>query len=125
MSERGKILIVDDDEVVLATTQALLSAAGYEVSTHAGAFGASSTIGKTRPDLLLLDVNMPGLSGPSLADLVRREPWARKLRIVFFSSGDDDVLQATVDQAGVDGYVRKGDRTELQQKISRSLAGPR
>ena len=38
-----------------------VEAAGHEVSTHAGAFGATQVIMKTRPNLVLLDLNMPGL----------------------------------------------------------------
>lgn len=121
MSGHSRILIIDDDEVVLATTQALLQAVGYEVSTHTGPFGASSVISSTRPDLVLLDVNMPGLSGPGLAALVRRQTRAAGVRIFFYSSSDDEVLQASVDSTGADGYIRKGDRAELREEIARAL----
>lgn len=120
---RASILIIDDDEVLLATTQALLEAVGYEVRTHAGPFGATSVIMSTQPDLVLLDVNMPGLSGPGLVDVIRSKASAPASRIFFFSSSDDEVLRAAVEETGADGYLRKGDRTQLAQDVERALAG--
>lgn len=119
--ERFKILIVDDDEVVLATTSALLTAAGYEVTTHAGPFGACVAVMKLEPDLVLIDLNMPGLSGSSLAELIRRESWAKPVRIFFFSSTDDAKMQALVEETGADGYIRKGDGIELRDKVANAL----
>ncbi len=118
---RRRILIVDDDEVLLATTGALLEAAGYEVATHSGAFGASRVILDTRPDLVLLDLNMPGLSGSGLAALLREREGGKDVRIFFFSSSDDEVLETAVKEAGAHGFIRKGDRAELWQKVGEAL----
>jgi CheY-like chemotaxis protein len=120
-ARRPRILIIDDDEVVLATTGALLEAAGYEVATHAGAFGATSAIRERRPDLILLDLDMPGLSGTGLAMLVRRTGHFDGIRILFYSSSDEACLRASVEETGVDGYVRKGDRVQLQRRIASAL----
>ncbi len=119
--ERARILIVDDDEVVLATTEAVLAAACYDVTTHLGAFGASSLIARTRPDLVLLDLKMPGLSGSALASFVREQAWADDVRIVFYSSSEEEVLRAEMKQTGADGYVRKGDWAKLRAAISKAL----
>lgn len=125
MSERKRprILIVDDDDVILATTEALLEAGGYDVATHNGPFGASAAIMKIRPDLVLLDVNMPGLSGPGLATLVRGEAAAKDLRIYFYSSSEESVLREAVEETGADGFIRKGERSELHKKVAQALHG--
>jgi PleD family two-component response regulator len=120
---RCRVLIVDDDEVILATTEAILQAAGFDVSTHKGPFGASSKIVTTLPDLVLLDVNMPGLSGPGLAALVRDKPEAANVRIYYYSSSEDAFLQQKVEETGADGTIRKGDRSGLGEKVARALDG--
>ena len=118
---RLRILVIDDDEVLLATTEALLAAADYAVETHHGAFGASAAIMKSRPDLVLLDVNMPGLSGPALAELVRARTWGERMRILFYSSSEAEELARAVAASGADGFVRKGDRASLLAEVARAL----
>jgi len=121
---QSRILIIDDDEVVLATTGALLQAAGYEVSTHVGPFGATSAIAESLPDLVLVDVEMPGLSGAVLTALVRGKAQFDGIRIYFFSSQDEEGLRASVEESGADGYILKGDREELQRRVAAVLAAP-
>jgi DNA-binding response OmpR family regulator len=121
---QSRILIIDDDEVMLATTEALLQAAGYAVSTHLGAFGATSAITTFLPDLVLVDVNMPGLSGTGFAALVRGMARFDGIRIYFLSSQDEEGLRASVEESGADGYILKGDRAELLRRVAAVLAAP-
>ena len=75
-----RILVIDDDESHLAATSGILEAHGYDVATHRGAFGATGRVLKEAPDLVLLDVNMPALSGEGLVPLLRdRSPSTRIL----------------------------------------------
>ena len=122
MAERRRILIVDDDAVLLAATEAVLEAEGYEVTTHLGAFGTSAQILKTRPELVLLDMSMPGLSGQDVAQILTKNQWMEGARVLFYSSSPEAELEAAVLETGVDGYVRKGDRTELREKVAAALA---
>ena len=62
------ILVVDDDKAYLLATRRLLEGAGYEVRTADSAEEARSQLQSQRPDLILLDVLMPGEDGFSLAD---------------------------------------------------------
>jgi response regulator NasT len=59
----ARVLLVDDDEAVLQGIGALLRRAGYEVQTHNSGFGLAMAIRTFRPAVVLLDVEMPGLSG--------------------------------------------------------------
>jgi CheY-like chemotaxis protein len=118
-----RILIVDDDRTHLLTTQELLEDDGYEVLTHVSGFGATERILVTRPDLVLLDVNMPALSGEALVPILRGRESIKATPVVLHSSNDESALRAAATRLGASGYVCKGDVTGLRRTVAR-LAGP-
>lgn len=120
MSQR--ILIVDDDITHLSSTKGILEAEGYEVYTHGQAFGSTNAIAAVKPDLVLLDVNMPGLSGDRLVDVYRATARARATRFVLYSSNDEDSLRETARRLEIDGYICKGSPAALRTKVAAVLA---
>jgi CheY-like chemotaxis protein len=68
----ANILIVDDDPVYSDMTKQRLERAGHRVTVHVGPFGATAAARKPDIDLVILDVFMPGLSGPDLLTLIRQ-----------------------------------------------------
>jgi DNA-binding NarL/FixJ family response regulator len=120
-----RILIVDDDATHLACARELLEAEGYAVDVHQTAFGATEKLIRSRPDLVLIDVNMPALSGEALATILRRRVHAAGVRVLLYSSNDEDALRRAAARLDIDGYVCKGDPAELRRKVSRALAGER
>lgn len=121
--ERKRLLIIDDDPAHLVSTRGLLEAAGYEVFTHTQGFGATNVAKQLQPNLILLDVNMPGLSGENLAGVLQANPGTRELPIVFYSSNDEDVLRAAVRRYGVRGYISKGSVAALRTRVAAYLEG--
>lgn len=121
MQRKWTIMVIDDDDIHLYTTKELLASGEIEVITHQGSFGATNRLKEVRPDLLLLDVNMPALSGANLADIIK--PLCREMntRIVFYSSNDEETLRELVAARGADGYVCKGDIAALRSKVSAYL----
>ncbi|NLE88321.1 MAG: response regulator [Myxococcales bacterium] len=105
------ILVVDDSEIVLAVTRTVLEGAGYRVLTQAKAAGSVSLIVSERPALVLLDVNMPALSGDMIARISARTANATGTLVVLHSSLSDDVLQRLVTESGAHAYIRKTDNT--------------
>lgn len=118
---KKKILLVDDDNSQLSTTRALLELAGYEVTVHDTPFRTTEIIRTWQPDLVLLDVNMPGLAGDRLCSLIRSN---RRIStaIILHSSNDENSLRLAVEQHGADGYVCKGDIAGLRRKVAQALA---
>lgn len=116
-----RILIIDDDIAHLTSTRDILQSEGYEVYTHAQGFGATNVCRQLHPDLILLDVNMPGLSGENLLSVLQSNPLTRELPVVFYSSNDEDVLRATVQRLGARGYISKGNITSLRSKVAQYL----
>ncbi|MDA8077329.1 MAG: response regulator [Nitrospiraceae bacterium] len=117
-TENQSILLIDDDANYLTATRDLLETQGYTVETYNQAFGATALIQKMRPNLVLLDINMPGLSGENLARLLRLNDNTRHIPIVFHSSNDEDSLRIAVSRYRVTGYICKGNLFELRQKVA-------
>lgn len=125
MPKRKKIMVIDDDEQLLMITRELLEDAGYDVLTHRYGFGASSAVRASQPDLVLLDINMPALSGEKFAGIIQANEHTKHVSIVFYSSNDEDSLASSVAKYGVRGYICKGNIVELRRKVAAYLEGPR
>lgn len=121
----ARIMIIDDDEHMLATAQALLERAGLAVSVYAGRFDRLNAVLRERPDLLLLDVNMPAVPGDELFALFKEHEQLRGVPVVFFSSNDEADLRLLVRQSGARGYIPKSAvGADLAAHVQRLLAQP-
>ena len=118
----ANILIIDDDANYAAMTQQRLERAGHYVSLHIGPFGATKAASQLGIDLILLDVFMPGLSGPQLLDVMRQNRAVAHAKIIFCSSMDPGPLKALAEEHQADGFVPKGaERHELLSTVARVL----
>ena len=122
MSNKKKIMVIDDDERLLETTRFILEKEGYEVLIYNRAIGSISNIRNFRPDLVLLDINMPALSGESLAGVINSTKSLEGAKIVFYSSNDEDSLREAVLKNGIRGYICKGDLIGLRRKVASFIA---
>jgi CheY-like chemotaxis protein len=113
VNSRGKVLVVDDDPVVLKITRARLEGAGFEVVTRQEALGTSQAILSELPALVLLDLNMPALAGDAIAELLSDKLHERNISIIFHSSSDLVTLQAKARASGVIGAIPKTGDDEL------------
>ena len=118
---RKKVLVVDDDEMHLYTTKGLLQNERIEVITHQHGFGVTNLVRDARPDLILLDMNMPALSGDRLTSLLKSNGATSGVPIVFYSSNDEDTLRQSVEKYRVQGYICKGNIADLRNKVDRYL----
>ena len=109
---RNKVMIVDDDPIVLQTVSIALEARRYTVVTRDSPIGTGAAIMSERPEVLILDVQMPGLSGDSLMRLLEKKtdvilPW-----VIFHSSLPLSELQGLKYRSRAAGVIQK---TELRQ----------
>lgn len=104
MSTKGKILVVDDDRLVLATVTHGLAAAGYEVIDADNGDDAILLARQQRPDLALLDIRMEGKSGFDVAAYLRE---ASRVPFMFLSAFSDADTVAQADALGAVGYLVK------------------
>ncbi len=101
------VLLVDDDEMMATLTERVLAGHGMQVTRTATPLGASNLARRLRPDLVLLDVELPALTGDALVGLLRRTA-PSTTRIVLYSSHDDGRLRDLATRTGADGWIRKG-----------------
>jgi DNA-binding response OmpR family regulator len=104
---QGKILVIDDDEKVLAIAKRNLESAGYQVLTSTSALKMPQIVQREKPDLVLLDVEMPALSGEHVLDLATLFDFLRATPIVIHSSKSEEDLQSLVARSQAKGYIRK------------------
>ena len=83
---RTKILIVDDDAKISSLMRVFLECSGYEVHEENRAFAAHATARKFRPELILLDVDMPGKDGGTVAREIAGDPEIARTPIIFVTS---------------------------------------
>ncbi len=120
MSAPVKVMMVDDDDVQLTVVKAWLEAERFQVVTHNSPFGTNKLLLREQPDVLLLDVEMPGLEGAALAEMLAKQK--SKLKIIFFSGKDREKLDALVKSTGAVGAIRKGrDPTQFMDQFKRLI----
>jgi DNA-binding response OmpR family regulator len=119
-----KILIVDDEPNILISLQFLMEREGYQVLVARDGIEALETIQRERPQLVLLDVMLPGRSGFEVCQAVRADEALAAVKIVLLTAKgrDSDVAKGLA--LGADAYVIKPFSTrELAAKV-RDLLGP-
>ena len=107
MSEPARILVVDDTPVNLKLLGDLLSAKGYAVSTAASGAEALEKIDQAPPDLVLLDVMMPGMSGYEVCKKLRENPATAILPVVMVTALDPSQERVKGIDAGADDFLTK------------------
>ena len=103
----AKILVVDDEEPIRSLAQMILTREGYDVVTASNGVEAIQKAEVEKPDLVLLDVVMPGMSGLEVCRVLKTETIARFVPVVMFTVLGRDVDHRLAEESGCDGYFVK------------------
>ena len=119
---RARILVVDDEAPIREYEASLLSEFGHEVLTASEGYEALKLAREKQPDLILLDIMMPEMSGIEVCRQLRGDPQTRDLRILVVSGVDTrKTLEESLD-AGADDFITKPiDRLELMVRVRSML----
>lgn len=104
---RARVLAVDDDPQVLSAVRALLEPRGVLLTTLEDPLNFWETLEEVGPDLLMLDVDMPHISGLELCRLVRGDPRWSSTPVLFLSAHTNPDMIQRIFSAGADDYVSK------------------
>ncbi len=118
----AKVLLVDDVELFLELEQSYFEGTGHETLTATSGPMALEALQREKPDILLLDLFMPEMSGAEVCQKVRNHPeWQNLPVIMVTSAGKEEEIRRCL-EAGCDDYVTKPvSRKELLEKINRLL----
>ena len=103
----ARILVVDDDQVLRNIMARHLSAHGYEVVTAAGGMEALKILDTLTPDLMTLDIGMPGMNGYEVCRIIRKESPVKSLPILIISGNTHPEDQTKAFEMGADKYITK------------------
>ena len=104
---RRRILVVDDDPRLLHVVSMYLRIEGYEVDAEPDGAAALQSLERSRPDLVICDIMMPGIDGLEVCRRIKSDPTTRCIPVLMFTalSGDDDVESGRA--AGADRFINK------------------
>lgn len=115
----SKILVVDDSKMVTDIVKMRLEMYGYDVRLAHSGEDALANIADDVPDLMVLDVQMPGMDGYEVCRRLRENPDLDDLLIIMLTSSDD---KSAAYEAGVDEYLNKDvDLLNLPNRVKQLL----
>jgi DNA-binding response OmpR family regulator len=123
-AQGASILVVDDDPEIVAMLTTRLGHRGYQVSTASDGHQALELAKREQPDIVLLDVMMPGKSGWEVARALKQDPSTQRIKIVMVTAIGEQVNEMTSPLYGADAYIDKPFEFEkLERAIADLLTG--
>ena len=115
------ILVVDDSPSDLSRLEKLLATAGYHISTAANSVSALAAVKRAKPDLILMDVNMPEMDGFAATRALRNDPETKGIPVVLVTAKDQKADKAWGQMLGAKGYITKPFTDDQVLSVVRSL----
>ncbi len=120
--EAPRVLIVDDDTSIRAICREVLELGGYQVRDCGSATLALAEARRFRPDMIVLDVLMPGIDGYRCAEMIRADPAIGMAPIMFLSARGDVADKVRAFRSGAEDYmVKPFDAAELLARVGKAL----
>jgi CheY-like chemotaxis protein len=114
-----KVLLIDDSEISLHFVASVLLRAGYDVRTADDVEKLQTVLGDWRPDIILTDVNMPGVSGLELCRMLKSSYETAHVPVVLFSAVPHQQLEGMARECEADGFLSKASGLD---RLPRELA---
>ncbi len=121
--ESARILVVDDQPANIQIVGAVLGKLGYEIIPASDGATALKRVALRLPDLILLDLLMPGMGGCEVCRQLKENPDWKDIPVIFLSAADDkDLIVRALDSGGVDYITKPFNQAELISRVRTQLA---
>jgi len=104
---KKRVLIVDDDPVFTRLLQSDLHVAGYEVLTAKDGYLGIEIAGKELPDLIIMDIMMPGMDGHRTSELIKKSSFTADIPIIYVTAKDGLLDEELAIEIGADYFLKK------------------
>jgi DNA-binding response OmpR family regulator len=118
-----KILIVDDEPDILRAAKVRLISFGYDVITTCDGKEIVELVGKNMPDLILLDLRLPQMSGDEICAKLKSDEKLKHIPVIIFTASSDTSTNIKVKESGADGYLIKPFAPEDLLQIIKKFIG--
>ena len=119
----ARILVVDDQTSNIQVVGLILGGLGHEIIPASDGATALKRVATSIPDLILLDLLMPGMSGRDVCVEIKKNPDWRDIPVIFLSAADDkDLIVSALDSGGVDYITKPFNQAELVSRVRTQLA---
>jgi CheY-like chemotaxis protein len=122
-SSRRKVMVIDDSEIVLDATRAMLIEGGFEVVTCDSPIGAVLRVISERPDVVLVDLDMASMPGDRVITSLKSGPRTAKIPACLYTGKDAATAREAQRRCGADALIEKTwDALSLAQAVRRVMA---
>jgi two-component system phosphate regulon response regulator PhoB len=109
-----KIAIVEDDQAISQMYRMKFEAEGYDVETAENGQLGLALIEHMRPNIVLLDLMMPVMTGEEMLARLRKQPWGKDLKVIILTNRGEQEIPPEVRKLGVTALILKADMTPRQ-----------
>ncbi|MFZ1258470.1 MAG: response regulator [Candidatus Saccharimonas sp.] len=109
-----KIVIIEDDQVINQMYRMKFEAAGFKVATASDGEAGVATAEKFKPDIILLDLQMPHMGGAEALALIRGSTWGKTIPVIILTNLGEEEAPKTLRQLGIHSYIVKAELTPSQ-----------
>jgi DNA-binding response OmpR family regulator len=103
----GRVLLIEDEPNIAEAIRFVLSRDGWDVTTLTDGAEAMAAVGGVRPDIVILDLMLPGLSGLEILEAIRRDPATAALPVLMLTAKGQGRDREAAERAGVSRYMTK------------------
>ena len=119
-----KVAIIEDDQAISQMYRFKFEAEGYTVETAENGKLGLELAGKMKPDIILLDLMMPEMTGDEMLEKLRATDWGKDIKVIILTNMGEQEIPAKVKQLNVSGVILKANMTPRQvaETVKKALA---